>query len=64
MKSNVVATMEVPFHVNPLTWFWRTLEASCIMRHSFLEIFKLAEIIIVQVLGSMQDEHTFSTLFS
>jgi hypothetical protein len=22
MKSNVVATMEAPFHVNPLTWLW------------------------------------------
>jgi len=35
MKSNVVATMEVPFHVNPLIWFWRTLEASRILMHYF-----------------------------
>ncbi len=35
MKSNVVVTMKVPFHVNPLIWFWRTLEASHILRHYF-----------------------------
>jgi hypothetical protein len=62
MKSNVAATMEVPFHVNPLTWIWRTLEASHILRHSFLNFFKLAKIGIVQMLGSVEDEHTFSTL--
>jgi hypothetical protein len=59
MKSNVVATMEAPFHVNPLTWLWKTLEASHILRHSFPKKFKLAKIAIVQMLGLMEDEHTF-----
>ncbi len=35
LKSNVVTTMEAPFHVNPLTQLWRTLEAFHIPRHSF-----------------------------
>jgi hypothetical protein len=61
MRSNV-ATMEAPFHVNPLTWLWRTLEASHILRHSFPKFFKLAKIEIVQVLGLVEDEHTFFTL--
>jgi hypothetical protein len=62
MKSNATTTMEAPFHINPLTWLWRTLEASHILRHSFPKKFKLAKIVIMQVLGSMEDEHTFSTL--
>jgi hypothetical protein len=32
MKSNVVATMEAPFYVNPLTRLWRTLKASHILK--------------------------------
>jgi hypothetical protein len=55
--------MEAPFHVNRLIQFWHTLEASCILRHSFPEFFKLIEIATIQVLGSMEDERTFSTFF-
>jgi hypothetical protein len=64
LQSNVVATMEAPFHVNPLTQLWRILEASYILQHSFLEFFKLAKIAIVQMLGSMENEWTFSFFLS
>ncbi len=60
MKSIVVVAMEDPFHVNPLTWlntFWKF--------PSFYDIhslsFSLTKITIVQVLGSVEDEQTFST---
>jgi hypothetical protein len=47
MKSNVVATMEAPFYVNPLTWLWRTLEVSHILRAfkilGILEIFQIGK---------------------
>jgi hypothetical protein len=62
MKSNVVAAMEVPFHGNPLTQLWWTLEVSWILRHSFLKFLKLVEIAIVQVLKLVEDERTFSTV--
>jgi hypothetical protein len=62
MKSNATTLMEAPFHVNPLTWLWRMLEASRISRHSFPGFFKLVEIIIMQMLGLVEDEQTFSTL--
>jgi hypothetical protein len=66
MKSNVVAAMEVPFYVNPLTRLWWTLEVSHILKvFEILEsskFFKLANIAMMQVLGSMEDEQTFSTL--
>jgi hypothetical protein len=56
--------MEAQFHVNPLTSFWQTLEAFHILWHYFLKFLKLVEInAIVQVLGSMEDERTFSILF-
>jgi hypothetical protein len=40
------------------------LEAFCILQRYFLEFFKLAKFAAIQVLGSMEDEWTFFTLFS
>ncbi len=62
MQSNVAITMEAPFHVNPFIRFWCTSEASHIWQHVFSKFFKLAKIIVIQVLGSVEDERTFSTL--
>ncbi len=62
MKSNAIVVIEALVHVNPFTQLWRMLEASCILKHSFLECLKLAKITLMQVLGLMEDEHTFSTL--
>jgi hypothetical protein len=53
--------MEAPFHLNPLTRLSQTLLASHILLHSFPKFLKLVKIVIVQVLGSMEDERTFST---
>jgi hypothetical protein len=61
MKSNVATIMEAPFHVNPLTWLRWTLEVSY-LSHSFQKKFKLAKIVIVQMLKLMEDEQTFSIL--
>jgi hypothetical protein len=61
MQFNVATAMEAPFHVNPLTWLRRTLEASHIFWHSFPKFFKLAKIATVQMLGSVEDDRTFST---
>jgi len=62
MQSNVVATMEALFHANPLTQLWWILEASWILRHSFLEFFKLAKIAVVQMLGLVENKQTFFIL--
>ncbi len=59
MQSNVVATMDAPFHANPLIQLWRILEASWILWHSFLEFFKLAKIAVMQMLGLVENEQTF-----
>jgi hypothetical protein len=64
MKSNVATTMEAPFHVDHFSWFQHALEASCILRHSFLEIFKLIEIATTQVFRLIEDKQPFSPSLS
>ena len=62
MKSNAINAMREPMDQNPLTHIWRTILASKILSSSFPEYLKLAKIGLVQVIGSMEDEHCFSTL--
>ena len=47
---------------NPLTKLWRSLVCNKALISNFPEFAKLAEIAIVQVLGSVEDERTFSSL--
>ena len=47
---------------NPLTKLWRSLACNKALIWNFPEFAKLAEIAIVQVLGSVEDERTFSSL--
>ena len=47
---------------NPLTKLWRSLACNKALILNFLEFAKLAEIAIVQVLGLVEDEKTFSFL--
>lgn len=61
MKTNWSTAMSRPFSVNPLTRIWQQLGANTILLVGFPEYFKLAEIAIVLVLGSVEDERTFST---
>jgi len=48
--------------VNPLTKLWRTLDANSSLGKNFGEYIKLAQIAMVHVLGSVEDERTFSAL--
>ncbi len=61
MKANVFIAMEPPFHVNLFNRLQRTLSISQVLKNSFLKFFKLAKIAAIQILGSVEDEHTFST---
>ena len=47
---------------NPLTKLWRSVACNRALVSNFPEFAKLAEIAIVQVLGSMEDERTFPSL--
>jgi hypothetical protein len=52
--------MQPPFDVNPLIRLWRTLNSASL--YIYPEYMKLAKIMVVHVLGSVQDECCFSLL--
>ena len=62
MKSNAHAAMEPPYDINPVTRIWRTISASRVLSHGFPEYLKLAEIALVHVIGSVEDERVFSSV--
>jgi hypothetical protein len=62
MNSNAYIAMVKPIDVKPLTHLWHTLSTSRLFAYSFLEYFKLVEIAMVQVIGSVEDEQCFISL--
>ena len=62
MKSNSRAAMLPPYDVNPLTKIWRVLHSNNSLTQNFSEFLKLAEIALVHVLGSVEDERLFSSV--
>jgi hypothetical protein len=62
IRSNARSAMEPPFDTNPLTCIWMTLDASSYLTHHFSEFMKLAEVAVIHVLGSVEDERTFSSV--
>jgi len=62
MKSNVCTTTVKPLNVNHLTQFWHILSTSKVLAYAFFEYFKLAEIAMVQMFGSVEDEWCFNSL--
>ena len=69
MMANARAAMDMlaingPSHqfVNPLTKLWRVLDANSSLGKNFGEYVKLAQIAMIHVLGSVEDECTFSAL--
>jgi hypothetical protein len=61
LKGNVVVALEPPHIVNPLTKSWHYFVRNVHLRNVFSKYFKLAKITIVRVIGSVEDERTFST---
>jgi hypothetical protein len=48
--------------MNPLSRLWQKLSSNALLTSKLSELVKLAEIAAVTVLGSVEDEWTFSTL--
>ena len=48
--------------INPVTKLWRHLNANFALSSSFPEYMKLAQIALIHVLGSMEDERAFSSV--
>jgi hypothetical protein len=72
MKSNATQAMVAvvtlptdkanPILVNLVTRFWRVIHASQLLAHFFPEYLKLVEIAMIHVLGSIEDESSFSSV--
>jgi predicted P-loop ATPase/GTPase len=62
MKENAFKMCCQLITINPVTRLWRSIDANSYLRISLSEFLKVAEIAIAMVLGSVQDEHTFSTI--
>ncbi len=54
--------MKLPLNLNPITKFWQNLTSSQCLVMKIPEYFKVVDIVIAQMIGSMEDERCFSTL--
>jgi hypothetical protein len=62
MISSTQVAMSLPMTKNPLSWLWPKLSSSVLISTKLLEFMKDVEIGHVQVLESVENERTFSSL--
>ena len=62
MKSNSHSAMAEPRDISTVTKLWEKVGQNGLMISRLSSFFKLANIAICAVLGSVEDEQTFSTL--
>jgi 2-C-methyl-D-erythritol 4-phosphate cytidylyltransferase len=62
MESNAKKVIDGDVKSLNLTKLWRIIDDSTMLQHGLSEYLKLAEVAIVLVLGSVEDERIFSTL--
>jgi hypothetical protein len=55
--------MKSPYEVNRVTKLWQKLSSSIVLKKTMFEYLKVGEMAMVQVLGSVEDKHIFSTFF-
>jgi hypothetical protein len=62
MQSNCSFAM-LPLHdYNPTTCMWKQVANNYILRLKMFKFFRLIKLVIIMVLGNVEDERTFSTL--
>ncbi len=62
MKLNATYCLAIPFDMNALIKMWRLVTMSCILVIIFPVYVKLAKLVMVQVVGSVEDERCFSIM--
>ena len=62
MKSHAHSAMAEPRDANPVTKLWQKVGTNGLLLNRLSEFIKVAEIAITAVLGSVEDERTFSNL--
>ncbi len=60
--KNAKLAMDKPFDVNSITKLWRTFTSSLIFKVKIPKYIKLAKLVVVHVIGFVEDEHCLSTL--
>jgi hypothetical protein len=62
MKNNNHGALHPLPNCNPTTKLWGQLASNVIVANKLLEYLKLVELAIIMVLGSVEDERTFSNV--
>jgi hypothetical protein len=62
MKANATFAIEPLILLNPFIHLWKTFSTSKVLQSFLSKYFKLAKIVAVQVLKSVENKHTFSIL--
>jgi hypothetical protein len=62
MKSNAEKMLGPPYDQNPVSKLWQKLGCNGLLLSKLSEFMRLAKIAITTVLGSVEDERTFSSL--
>jgi hypothetical protein len=62
MKANATFAIEPLILLNPFIHLWKTFWTSKVLQSSLSKYLELAKIVAVQVLKSVENKHTFSTL--
>jgi len=60
--SNAQWAMDQPMDVNPVSRLWKKLFLNALLCVQLVEFIKVAKLVVVQIMGSGEDENTFSTL--
>jgi hypothetical protein len=60
MKSNAEKMLGPPYDQNPVSKLWQKLGCNGLLLSKLSEFMRLAKIAITTVLGSVEDERTFS----
>jgi trans-aconitate methyltransferase len=61
MMSNVQWAMDQPMDVNLVSRLWKKLSPDALLCVQLFKFMKVAKLVVVQIMGSMEDERTFST---
>ena len=62
MSHNAMVVMAETNDLNPVIRMWLKVAVSSFLSHKLSEFIKLAEMATVQIIGSVEDERTFSNL--
>jgi hypothetical protein len=62
MKENSTKMLKKPYDINPVTRLWHSINANSFLKLALSKYLIVAEMAVVMVLGSVQDERTFSMM--